>query len=310
MQNKIRFADDLLKEFHNNKNQPVNPKKIIFNDVDGYDVYNPTAPFIFQGQTYIVSRVESRDSENSLAVFFVLQEDGSYSPDIKIKRYKLQDPFVCFIHNQIVFGGTEIFPNPKDPSQLHWRAKFYYGTDLTDLKELTIGPDGMKDIRLVELKDQRIGVFTRPQGVIGGRGKIGFTIISNLQELSATVINGATLIELFDDKEWGGCNEATLLNNGKIGILGHIAKFTTGEIRHYYPMVFCLDPKTKEYYGMKIIAERKNLLDGPAKRQDLIDVLFSSGLVRNNLGKATLYTGVSDVEVQSIEIEDPFLRFE
>ena len=40
---------------------------------------------------------------------------------------------------------------------------FYRGTDLEDLVYFTTGPDYMKDIRLVDMKDGTIGVFSRPR---------------------------------------------------------------------------------------------------------------------------------------------------
>ncbi len=310
MKKDIQYVDELLKEFREKEAKPSHPKKIYFNQVEGLDVYNPTAPFKWNGLTYVIGRVEKRDSEHSKAVFFVLDEDGTYSIKEGIPQYELQDPYISFVNEWIVFGGTEIFPHPEDPTRLSWRAKFFYGKDITDLQELTIGPAGMKDIRIVQLFDGRIGVFTRPQGLKGGRGKIGFTIIEKLNDLTPTIIDEAPLLEQFDDQEWGGCNEATLLSNGKIGVLGHIAKFSEGDVRHYYPMTFCMDPLSGEYSKMKIIAERANFLPGPAKRPDLEDVLFSAGLIRNGDGMATIYTGVSDVEVQSIEIVDPFSEYE
>lgn len=309
MKKRIQRVNELLTAFRKQKEQPQLPKKIIFNGVEGYDVYNTTAPFAWNEEIYIIGRVEKRDSEHSKAVFFVQDENGQFKPKQAIKQYDLQDPYISFIGNTIVFGGTEIFPHPDNPEKLAWRAKFYYGTDLTNLQFLTNGPTGMKDIRLIELKDKRIGVFSRPQGDKGKRGKIGFTIVDNLHNLTPVVINDALLLEQFDDEEWGGCNEATLLSNGKVGVLGHIAKFSTGDVRHYYPMVFCIDPLTGEYSDMKIIAERQNFLPGPSKRDDLIDVLFSSGIKCHGNGYATLYTGVSDVEAQQIEIVDPFLEF-
>ena len=61
-------------------------------------------------------------------------------------------------------GGVEIFPHPTIAGSLAWRTRFYHGSGGEDLQPFAVGPDGMKDIRLVELADGRIGVFTRPQG--------------------------------------------------------------------------------------------------------------------------------------------------
>ncbi len=308
--NRVQHVDDLLKIYRANNKTTVNPKKVIFNGMDGYDVYNPTAPFEFDNKEIIIGRVEKRDSEHSTAIFFEKQEDGTYSKAKGFEEHTLQDPYITKIGEYFVFGGTEIFDHPEVENTLWWRAKFMIGKDIRKMEHLIYGPNGMKDIRLIDLENGKIGVFTRQQGEKGGRGKIGFTIINDIRELNEDVIDNAPMIEQFDDMEWGGVNEPTLLSNGKIGVLGHCAKYSVEPIRHYYPMVFCIDPNTLQYSDMKIIAERKDLLDGPSKRDDLVDVLFSAGIIRHGNGKATLYTGVSDVEIQSVEINDPFEEYE
>ena len=106
----------------------------------------------------------------------------------------LQDPFVTKISGQLIFGGVEVFPDPKNEKNLLWRTVFYKGDNIRSLKKFVSGPIGMKDIRLLELSDQSIGVFTRPQGEKGGRGKIGYTTIHSLDELTAEVIDDAPLI--------------------------------------------------------------------------------------------------------------------
>lgn len=301
----IHLIEDLLYRYR--KGSPAeNPEKLVFHEVSGYDVYNPTATFSYNGKTVICARVEKRDSEHSEAIFFYEKEANQFYPLEGTKRYTLQDPFITKIGEYYVFGGTEIFPHPENENALWWHSRFFYGKDLCELKELTTGPKGMKDIRVVELMDGRIGVFSRPQGLIGGRGKIGFTIINRIEELNEEIISAAPLLELFDDEEWGGVNEAICLKDGRIGILGHIAKFTSGDVRHYYSMSFILDPKTLELTDVKIIAERADFLPGPAKRLDLIDVLFSGGILLKG-DMAELFVGVSDCEVQKIQINNPFL---
>ena len=164
----------------------------------------------------------------------------------------------------------------------------------------------MKDVRLVELADGRIGIFTRPQGAKGGRGKIGFTIVNSFEEVTAQTMQDAPLLPLFGEEEWGGVNEAVLLSDNRIGVLGHIACFEPDEVRHYYPMSFVFDPQSRECTGLQILAERKEFLPGPSKRPDLEDVLFSGGITL--MGEdALLYVGVSDCEVQYKTIRNPFL---
>lgn len=301
----IRLIDTLLEEYRATK-QVKDPKKLSFFEVSDCDVYNPTATFLYEGKKVICARVEKRDSEHSKAVFFYEKEENCYYPLEGLKSYDLQDPFITKASDYYVFGGTEIFPHPDNPDALWWHTKFYYGTSLDNLKELATGPKGMKDVRVVELKDGRIGVFSRPQGVVGGRGKIGFTTIDAITDLNADVIDRAPLLELFDDEEWGGANEPVLLADGRIGVLGHIAKFTPGDVRHYYAMSFILDPVSGEHTDAKIIAERADLVDGPSKREDLVDVLFSGGLNLINENEAELFVGVSDCEVQTLVIPNPF----
>lgn len=284
--------------------------KITFTGVGDRDVYNITAPFEDNGKLVIAGRVEARDTEHSEVIFFT-EAEGRWTPLEGMGTYELQDPFVSFIGGQLIFGGVEIFPHPENEGALSWRTAFYKGADLHHLKRFAIGPDGMKDIRLIQLDDGRIGVFTRPQGTKGGRGKIGYITIDHLDELRPERIEAAPLIQdHFIQEEWGGANEIHLLPNGKIGVLGHIASFDPEGDRHYYPMTFLYDPKTNVITQMDIIATRADFPEGPAKRADLKDVLFSGGLLRFENGQAELYVGVSDAEAHKVRLPDPFVKYE
>lgn len=287
-----------------------NPFKIKFLGVGNMDVYNITAPFYWKDKRYIIGRVEERESIHAKACFFEEVNNETYKLCHNIPSFHLQDPFITKIDDIYIFGGVEIFPHPYEEGRVWWRTVFYKGKDIDDLEVFFHGPNGMKDIRLVELLDHRVGVFSRPQGKKGGRGKIGFTIIEEPGQLTKEVIEQAPLFDQFQEDEWGGANEITLLKDGKLGVLGHIANFTDNNIRHYYSMIFVVNPLTKECSDIQIIASRDDFLEGPSKREDLKDVLFSSGLLRLENGTAILYTGVSDVEAQCIEIEDPFIAFE
>ena len=98
--------------------------------------------------------------------------------------------------------------------------------------------------------------------------------------------------------------------NGKVGILSHIAKYDERGDRHYYSTAFYFDWETGDYSPMKIIAVRDNFQDGPSKRPDLKDVIFSGGLIRGEQGKAELYCGVSDAQGHMTVINDPFWEYE
>ncbi len=293
------------------KNGHAQSEKIRFDGMAGKDVYNPTAPFSTSlgGQqiTVIAGRVESRDSEKS-EVFFFEKKEGKWS-SISKTGFKMQDPFVTRFGNELAFGGVETFEKPG--GGLGYRTVFYRGTDIENLKPFAVGPNGMKDVRLLSLPDSRVLIVTRPQGAIGGKGKIGYRIVANLGEVNEKTISEALILEgLFPEEEWGGANELHLLKNGNVGVLGHVARFDAEGNRHYYPMVFTLDPTTGKHSPIKIILERAELPAGESKRKDLIDVLFSGGLLRGQDGKAELWVGAGDAEIYRVVIEDPFAEYE
>ncbi|MDP1743254.1 MAG: DUF1861 family protein, partial [Candidatus Amesbacteria bacterium] len=207
--------------------------------VEGKDIYNPTAPFENNGEMIIAARVESRDSEtDSETRFFRKNRAGEWRMEENGSKFAMQDPFVTKIDGKLILGGVKV-----DWTSGIYTTEFYIGQNINNLKYLTCGPAGMKDIRLVKLKDDRLGVFTRPQGEVGGLGKIGFTTIDKLAELNASVIKQARLIEdQFGEKRWGGVNQAILLANGNIGILGHVAEFEVDGCKRYSVMVFEFNP--------------------------------------------------------------------
>ncbi|WP_256761769.1 DUF1861 family protein [Cohnella sp. WQ 127256] len=301
---------DLLGEFTAG-NHTARGQKLVFSEVGTRDVYNISAPFLDNGELVIAGRVEDRDKESSVVMFFV-QRKGEWVPRNGAPVFDLQDPFFSFIGEELVFGGVEVYFDGDDPHYVtSWRTVFYRGHSINGLEPFAKGPMTMKDIRLVELQNGRIGVFTRPMMVEGARALIGYVEIEALEELTEEVISSASLLRhQFLPEEWGGANEAHLLSNGMIGVLGHIAWMEENNIRHYYPMVFAYNPSNDRYTAIKLIATRSMFPEGPAKRPDLVDVIFSGGLVRHEDGTASLYTGVSDAEAHVIIIPDPFLEYE
>lgn len=306
---KAKSVDQLILEFNQDKIK-YKSSKLIFNGVvKGKDIYNITAPFGDNGEHYIAGRVESRDSECSEVIFFKKSESG-WTAQTDIKSLPLQDPFVTRIGKELIIGGVEVFDDSLKPGTLNYRTVFYRGEAIHTLQRFTVGPDRMKDIRLLELPNNKILVMTRPQGEIGGRGKIGYTLLDSIDQLNMETILAAKLLNnQFIPDEWGGCNELHLLINSKIGVLSHIAKFDVKGNRHYYSTAFCFDWESGAYSSMKIIAVRDNFEDGPAKRPDLRDVIFSGGLLIEN-EEAQLYCGVSDAEGHMITIRNPFMSFE
>ena len=282
-----------------------------FTDIGDNDVYNIAAPFSIEGRDVIAGRVESRSSELAQIRFFSERGDGCWEPISGVEPlHGLQDPCITFVDGQLVCGGVR-FPIETPSGEKIWRMDFHRGPAMGHLEPLFTGPDKMKDIRLAQMSDGRIAVMTRPQGAKGGRGTIGFFTADRLADITAERIADAPLIEgQCPPEEWCGANEIHLLSNGLLGILGHVACFDSREHRHYYPMVFALDPQTGWTSPIEIIATRSEFPPGPSKRPDLVDVVFSGGLIRHGDGTATLYAGLSDAAAGWLRITDPFAELE
>ena len=288
-------------------------RRLRFLGVDGYDVYNISPAFENEGKTYIAGRVEKRENELSMVRFFEKTGPDEYTAVLPEKTFMLfQDPFVTYIRGELVMGGVQVVLDPLDQTRIvNWHTCFYRGKTLSTLRLFAIGPAHMKDIRLCELPDGQVAVFTRPQGKKGGRGRIGYMTFPSLDK-----VNGEEMLDAhvypshFLPEEWGGANEIHLLKNGLLGVVGHIARRDEAGL-HYQAMCFAFDPVGRTHSALKVIACRKDISSGTSsKRPDLMDVLFTGGLVRHENGSATLYTGVSDCEAWRAEIDDPFLEWE
>lgn len=279
--------------------------KLRFGGVGGRDVYNISAPFLSAGRRVIAGRVEPRDSEESVAIFFE-EAGGIWFPIAGAPQFRLQDPFVTTIAGELVFGGVSVDLRPAQPI---WHTVFYRGTDVFDLQPFFTGPIGMKDIRLCELADGRVAIFTRPRGTKGGRGTIGYTAVATLGDMTTAAIDAAPMLEdMFHPLDWGGANEAHLLVSGEIGVIAHAAFFEQDILygtRRYYAASFIFDPASHTWRDYRIIAARDQFAPGPAKRPDLIDVVFSSG-IEQIAGATRLYAGTSDAEAQWVDIIYPF----
>lgn len=277
--------------------------------------YNPTTEIENKGKKQLALRVEPKSSEIDAHIVFFEEENGTWKALEKSPHLHLQDPFyIKNIHGYQILGGVEVFPHPTEPDSLSWKTVFYrYVDDICEIeKPFATGPGGMKDIRLIELLNGKIGIFTRPQGGKYGRGKIGYTEIDELADLTPEVINNAKIIgDQFAKDEWGGANDLYLLADGRIGVLGHIAHYDKDikgqEMRkNYYAMAFVFDPDDRSVSDIKIIANAGDLefcMD--RKTNQLGNVLFSGGLKIEG-EKAKLYAGVNDIHAVCLEIDNPF----
>lgn len=265
------------------------------------NVYNITQPFQASGATFMAGRIQPEGMNYDSKIVIYVQDGNSWA-NFRTPVYDLEDPFVTELDSgEIIFGGVEVIKNRRGKLK-DWRTVFYKGRSVETLEKIAVGPSMMKDIRLKELDDGRFGLFTRPQGEIGARGQIGFTIIDGLNDLTPANMIGAPLISLqFPPYEWGGVNQAEVIGGENLLAIGHRACWNeTG--RHYYPWQFIIDSKTRECQDLGIMAERADFPPGSARAEDLVDVLFTGGMRDNKL-----YVGVSDIQAGVKEVEIPDL---
>lgn len=286
-----------------------------FHGVEGFDVYNCSIPFNWDGKEYIYGRIEKREEwARSWVRLFEKTGKDEYSLVKDHMIYQLEDPYISIIKGEVILGGTHV--RKRSGKIDTYYGYFYKGTDLNDLVYFTTGPDYMKDIRLVELSDGKIGVFSRPRNEeikkkYGCDAMIGFAVIETLDELTDEIIQNAAPIDgIFAMDEWGGCNQAYLLEDGNIGIIGHQsykAAVENGEdLAVYVNVSFEFNPVTFEVKNKKIIGTRSCYPSAPAKIPSLVDCTFTSGIVMREDGRADLYGGIGDSMEGRITIDYPF----
>lgn len=303
VKSKTKFEQDFMS---------VDSVLLTFKGVDGYDVYNCSQPFNWEGQTYMFGRIEHREEcMRSWARLFTKTGPDEWTVVDNSMIYQLEDPYISIVDDNLILGGTSVQVQKRELDKFF--GYFYKGTDINNLYYFTTGPAMMKDIRVVQLADGRVGVFSRPRGEdtmaeYGSESMIGFTIIDDIEDLSAETIEHADYLHgLFGPGEWGACNQAYLLPDGKLGVLGHVAYEDADRGQSVYMnMAFVLDPLTREITDYHLIGTRASYPDAPAKKLNLQDCTFSCGLVPRADGLVDLYGGVGDTHEGRVAIPYPF----
>lgn len=291
---------------------------LTFVGVEGFDVYNCSIPFTLKGRRRLYGRVERRaEWARSWVRLFEEEAPDRYRLVPGSMIYQLEDPFISLIQGELVLGGTHVMRTPEGYGPLY--GYFYRGRDLEDLRYFATGPTNMKDIRLVPLPGGDIGLFSRPRGQAvrrahGSESVVGFARIRSLDQLLPDVIEEAPMIEgMFGPGEWGGVNQAYLLDSGLIGIIGHKSYPDRGpdgtELAVYTNVAFVFDPEARAIVHEQIIATRASYPDHPAKRPGLADCAFASGVWLREDGRMDLYSGLGDTAQGRAVIEDPFAGF-
>jgi hypothetical protein len=320
-----------------------------FEGVGRRDVYNGVFfqakihPEDKQKTTIFAGRVEGRWAESTSQVMFFQQgDDGKWNPIKGAPVFEnSQDPSVKKIGDKLIVSMVKVKDtgkiNDNGSPILVWYTEFFQFDSLMNLdskEPIARGPLGMKDIRLIELQDGRILIMTRPQGKTYdkdyGQGKIAYFIVDSFEEfvkfseggkeestLTKMMENGKVLEGMFRDDQWGGTNALHLLQNGNVGVLGHIARHNKKGNREYCPITFEFDPNLGKVSSLKLIGRWKTLAKllspqripikklNPKQPLDLANVWWGTDLI---LGKSRYFisAGLRDSRMGVIETTAPF----
>lgn len=302
---RIYDVNEMLRDYLS-RPAPEHGELIQLHGVDGQDGYNPSMPVTGDHQAFTYVRVEPRDLPlSSWSVPFYAIGTNEWHIDNDLPMWRIEDPFTARIGGVLVVGGVRILA--KRGSRVMWETIFLRGESAENLTEFARSPLYMKDVRLVELEDGRIGVFTRPFSTEHISRPVGYTEIDKLDDLCMEVMENAPLLDAQPvEAQWWGVNAVYPLAGGKLGVLAHIA--TWNDInRYYYPIVFVFDRETREIVdGPRIIADRSCFPAYDARQPDLKDVVFPGWIDRE---RGYFYAGLSDAAIGVMPLADPFAGY-
>lgn len=323
--------DELLER----RRKPFGPGWLLdFGTPPEVDVYNSSAPIKYNGgKPIVIVREEEGDEFSSQNRFFSYNSAGKFSRETNLSNLSelslgriCQDPAIAYVQGNLVVTQVEV-----DPASLYnasqdvrFSSAIYAGETLDSLRLITKSrvEDEMKGLRLVELQDGRVGIFTRPRSpgnpARGGLGKICFTIVESLDQINSDILADAPHIQGLisgEENTWRGTNYTFLLPNGDLAVLDHRARFEKSEIkdsRGYYPGFFTFNPNSRRVDNQQILATIADFhFNGQvrAKRSALKNVfhpsalLFPDGDIRSNY--AVLWGGAKDSKMAAIWIPNP-----
>ena len=275
-----------------------------FAGVDGFDVYNCSAPFVFRGRRHVFGRVERRDLwVASRTMLFAETEPDAFERVAAFEPLPLEDPCVTVVGGEFVLGGTAV--RKEGDTIVSFHADFFRGPDPLHLAYFASGPELMKDIRLAPFAPDRIGVFSRPRGEAirakyGSEAIGGDTEIASRDSHTPEAVQAARIVpDLFGKDEWGGCNQCHVLPDGRIGVAAHLScpgpLAPNGVPRQIYcNAAFVFDPAAHRATRPRIVATRALHAPAPCKVPHLDDCAFTSGFDFRPDGLVDVWSGLGD----------------
>ena len=300
----------------------------------GEIAYNP-AVIIQKNIKIIAARVESLDSHwldpnlyDPHVIFFTQRNNVLVPiPDTPV-FHKLEDPWATWLSGlngkrQLLFGGVKVDFNGKIPvitTQLYLAPSVQELDVDNPIAEIRC----MKDVRVAQLQTGKIAVFTRPIVDKAFPGRIGFTIINNIQDIEKAIVYAKLLKFNLGENARIGANEAYAITKTEstgtvkelVHVFCHVATtdpikqkkneifdFEKGPI-HYAGYQFELDPNNPydDIITLHKIADRSDfpINNKSSKGERYDDVIFPGG---TGGPKETLYfAGVEDARIGVIDM--------
>jgi len=292
------------------------------------DTYNPTL-YDWNGTRILAFRYENRLSNSQTpvtyhpAIAFAQQgDDGRWHLNKKLGYFDMmEDPFLFFAEEQglqrLIFGGVWV---RNQHGSIIPRTEFYRGDSLETLERIPFATiDSMKDVRLLQLPDNRFLLCRRPRGDKYMRGRITLHVIDSLDDLVEVDKMDLPVLAILDSCEdaldWVGLNNLYMLKDSEgrawVGLLGHVALEDHDGTLHYAVCTYRIaltDLLSKQAHKVcpHIIATRGCFEKGPAKNKNLKDVVFPGHLEHVDGYHYRLWAGLSDTRIGCLEIDDPF----
>ncbi len=322
------LQDEVWTERYGHVCPPKRGKIINIHGVGTNDTYNP-ALYENDGKMVLAFRCEARASTSANPV--------SYRPSIAFAHQDsrgiwhlakdiepfgmMEDPFIAFAQErglqQLIFGGVWV-RNMR--GNIVPRTEFYKGDSLETLERIPFAViDNMKDVRLLQLPDNRLLICRRPRGDKYARGRITLHVIDSVDDLVDVDKADLPMLAMLDSGkdalDWVGVNNMYMLKDHEgrawVGLLGHVALEDSKGVLHYAASTYrialtdLLDGQAHKV-NPQIIATRACFEDGPAKNEFLGDVVFPGHLQHIDGYSYRLWAGLSDARIGCLEIDDPF----
>lgn len=303
--------------------------------------YNPAVipqkgNHITTGQPIIAVRIENVQSSwldphtyHPRIMFFKRRGDYLlHLPNTPI-FYQYEDPWATWIASgdnppQLLFGAVK-FDTKKHLVSTHlFIAKSIHELNRNNPVAII---KGMRDIRITQIKNGKLAVFTRPTQGKAYPGRIGFTLINTIEEIETAVTKAFLLKFNLDMQTKIGANEAWTQkitnSSGKIQesihVFCHLA--TTDPTRqndclvydfehnpiHYSGYEFNLNPQNPfaKPLTLRKIADRRNFPENTSLSKNILykDVIFPGGTGGANFTE--YYAGVEDSRVGVLDLATP-----